>query len=213
MARETLYVANIHDDIGADDIEALFAEFGPVTSVELTRNEKFDVPVALVTMETEKAATRANQSLNGHDINGKRLAVSYPEPLNDVIERGLSKKARKTAEAVCKELGEDIRKPVRRIHTMVLLLGHSFVTALVEEAKDVYAGEGMLTSDGSRKRSLGGVFFRLSLPRMSVPMYRIIHNRGGKLYTYDKLDDRAIYHLITNPHEFDLEYYNQVHRG
>jgi RNA recognition motif-containing protein len=210
MGRETLYVANITQDVTEETLKELFEPFGDISEITFVHNERFNVPAAHVTMSAEKAATKANQQLNGVEVNGLRLAVSYPDLDADVIERGLSKKARQTAEGICKTLGEDIRKPVRRIHTMVLLCGHAFVNAILEEAIELYNGEGMLTLDGSRKRSAGGVFFRLTLPRMAPPIYQIVHPRGGKLPDYKREDDRAIYHLIKNPHNFDEEYYNQV---
>jgi hypothetical protein len=113
----------------------------------------------------------------------------------------LSKKARGTAEEVCRMLGEKYRKPVRRIHTMVLVCGHSFVLAVLREAQAVFTGEGMLTLDGTRKREFGGVFFTLANRYMSPAMYELIHTRSGKLPGYQIEDDRAIYHLIVNPHE------------
>lgn len=205
MGRETLYVANLADETDEGTIRETFSEYGEVTEITATHNERFDVRALLVTMSAEKSATRANSTLNGVEINGKRLAVSYPDVDMNAVERGLSKKARQTAESVCKALDEVYRKPVRRIHSMVLLCGHSFVNALLEEAQALYASEGMLTLDGTRKRSVGGVFFRLALPRMSPEIYRIVHPRGGKLPNYEKTDDRAIYHLIVNPHPFDVE--------
>lgn len=205
MARETLYVTNLPEGATEEHVAELFSEFGLANSVEFGINEKFDVPYALVTMETEKAATQANHTLNGQVFEGRRLTISYPDIDEAVIERGLSSKQRKTAEMVVKELGEEWRKPVRRIHTMILVCGHSFVLNLLEEAKEIEAGEGMMTQDGSRRRTLGGVFFTLVNHRCSLPIYKLVHTRGGKLPGYQKSDDRAIYHLIKNPHPEDVE--------
>ncbi|PJF20988.1 MAG: hypothetical protein CUN56_13385 [Phototrophicales bacterium] len=202
---KTLYVANLTQNVTEDDIKALFDQFGEVESVQFGLNERFNIRYALVSMAMEKAATKANHTLNGYVLDGQYISISYPEVDMQAVERGLSKKARETAEAVVKELGEEWRKPVRRIHSMVLLCGHSFVLHLLKEAHEIYEGEGMMTQDGSRKRSLGGVFFTLANHRMSPELYYLIHIRGGKLPGYKKEDDRAIYHLIRNPHKFDLK--------
>ncbi len=210
MGRKTLCVANIAEDADPTQLSEVFNPFGTVEDITWDFNERFNVHNALVTLDLEKNATKANASLNGTTFLGQRLSLSYAEVDADTIQRGLSRKARETAEGVCRTLGEIYRKPVRRIHTMVLLCGHSFVTALVEEAQEIHAGEGILTLDGTRKRSLGGVFFHLALPRMSPDIYLTVHPRGGKLPGYQKMDDRAIYHLIQNPHQFDMDYYHQV---
>ena len=205
---KTLYVANLTEETTEEQLRALFSEFGGIESVELGVSERFGIGYALVVMEAEKSATKANHTLNGHVLNGQYISISYPDVDMEAVERGLSKKARETAEAIVKELGEAWRKPVRRIHSMVLLCGHSFVQHLVKEAHEVFASEGLMTQDGSRKRSLGGVFFTLANHRMSPELYYLIHVRGGKLPGYQKEDDRAIYHLIRNPHKSDVEQNN-----
>jgi len=204
MAMQTLYVANIPAETDETALAEVFSKYGEVTSIELGTDERFELPYAIVTMSSEKAATKSLHNLNGHQLDGHYLSISYPEIDEDAIARGLSKKQRQTAENIVKELDEKYRKPVRRIHTMILLCGHSFVLHLLNEAKEIDAGEGMMTKDGSRRRSLGGVFFTLANQRMSPPVYQIVHPRGGKLPDYQKEDDKAIYHLILNPHE-DLD--------
>lgn len=200
--RNQLYVANLAETVAEEQIQSLFEQCGGVISIEPGINEKFGTRVAIVTMESEKAANKANQQLNGYNLEGQYLSISYPDVDEAVVERGLSNKQRKTAVSVVKELGEEWRKPVRRIHTMILLCGHSFVLHLVEEAKEIDAGEGMMTYDGSRRRSVGGVFFTLANRRMAPPIYQIIHLRGGKLHDYKPADDALINHLVRNPKEF-----------
>lgn len=200
MTMQTLYVTNLPQQTDEETLRALFSQYGEVESVEFGTNERFDVPYALVTMSSEKATTKANHNLNGYLLDEHHLSISYPDVDEATVERGLSKKQRQTAEAVVKELGEHIRKPVRRIHTMILLCGHSFVLHLVEEAKAIDAGEGMMTQDGERRRTLGGVFFTLANGRMAPPIYQIVHNRGGKLPGHTREDDRALQHLVSNPH-------------
>lgn len=200
--RNTLYVANLAETVTEDQLRDVFQEFGDVSSIEFGRNERFGTRVALVTLAAEKAATRANHALNGYLLEGKYLSISYPDVREEDYARGLSAKQRQTAEEVVKELGEEWRKPVRRIHTMILLCGHSFVLHLVKEAKEIYAGGGMMTYDGSRKRNLGGVFFTLANQRMAEPVYKIVHTRGGKLPNYQPQDDALINHLVVNPKEF-----------
>ena len=203
MSLNMLYVSNFPPEIDKDELRQTFAEFGQVIIMEYGVNEKFDVPYYLVTMENDKAARQANHALNGHRINNVRLAISYPEIDTDTVARGLSARQRQTAEMVVQELDEKYRKPVRRIHTLILVCGHSFTLNMLEMAKEVEANGGMMTLDGSRRRTLGGVFFILVNRNISPAIYQLIHSRGGKLPDYRIEDDRIFYHLIVNPHETD----------
>ncbi len=204
MASNVLYVANFPDDYTEENLRELFSPYGEITTIEVGKNPKFDINVALVEMRVEKHATQAMHKLNGTTINGQYLYISYPAPDPKLYTQGLSSKARKTAESIVKALGEEYRKPVRRIHVMVLLCGFSFVQAVLKEAQEIYAGEGMKTFDGSRKRSLGGVFFTLANRYYSPTMMQLIHWGDAKLPGYQKSDDRIFYHLIVNPHKDDV---------
>ncbi|MEQ8673512.1 MAG: hypothetical protein RLP44_05960 [Aggregatilineales bacterium] len=201
MAREILYVSNFAEHVTEDHLRELFGQFGDVDHIEIGDSLRFDVRNALVTMSAEKSATKAMHTLNGTTFEDRYIYISYPTPDPKYYEMGLSAKARQNAEAVCNTLDEHYRKQVRRIHTMMLVCGYSFVEAVLKEAKEIYEGDGMLTLDGSRKRTLGGVFFQLANRYYSPTLYSLIYSRGGKLPGYKKEDDRAFYHLILNPHE------------
>ena len=56
------------------------------------------------------------------------------------------------------------------IHTrrMFTRCGSAAVWAIVEEARQIEASGGMLTSDGTRRRTLGGVFFALMKERIGT---------------------------------------------
>ena len=204
MGLSTLYVTNFPADIHEQDLGDLFAQFGSVIALEPGMNARFGVPYALMTMQSEKAARQANHTLNGYRFDDMPLAVSYPDIDQDVITRGLSAKQRQTAEFVVLELHERYRKPVRRIHTLILVCGHSFALNMLDIAKEVEQSGGMLTVDGRRRRSMGGVFFSLVNRNISPTIYQLIHTRGGKLPDYRHEDDRMFYHLIINPHEGDV---------
>lgn len=178
MARNILYVSNLTPSVDEAQLHELFAEYGEVTEVEFGNHRLSGDRFALVHMALEKAATKANLALNGHVLDSHYLAVSYPEP--DFTRPFLSRH-RKIAEAVAAELSEKEKKPIRMINTMVLLCGPSFVQTIAKEAQEVEAGEGIMTSDKSQRRSLGGVFFYLARYRMSDAVRKIIYNRKGKI--------------------------------
>ena len=178
MTRNILYVSNLAQSVDAAQLGELFAEYGEVTAIEFDTHRLSSDRFALVQMDLEKAATKANHGLNGHELDGYHLAVSYPEP---DLSRPFLSRHQKVAEAVAAELGETDTKPVRMINAMVLLCGTSFVQAIAKEAQGIEAGEGIMTSDNAQRRTLGGVFFYLARYRMSDPVRKIIYNRKGKL--------------------------------
>ena len=59
-------------------------------------------------------------------------------------------------------LQETKREPLALLARIVHSLGPERATALAEQALTLYAGEGMLTVQGDRKRTAGGIFFYLA---------------------------------------------------
>ncbi len=174
-----LFVANLVETITADDLRALFAAHGEVTGVEIAMEPHVQQPVAVVEMATEKQATRALNALNGTDLAGKRLYVSYYHP---DFDRDMTPRQRKTVQEIVALLGETEAKPLRQIEAIVYLCGGRFAEALAEEALAIDAQEGMFTADGTR-RTKGGIFFYLARFHMSPEARRIVYNRRGKLPT------------------------------
>lgn len=178
MTKEILYVTNLAETTDEDTLRGLFGDYGEVSSITFGNHRISQHRYALVQMTAEKNATRATHGLNGQDVDGFRMAVSYPDP---DYSRILLPKQRKAAETIVAALNETEEKPVRMIHAIVLLCGVSFAEAIAAEAQEIYAGEGIMTSDGSQRRTLGGVFFYLCRYRMSDEMRKVVYNRKGKL--------------------------------
>lgn len=173
-----LYVANFPPTITEEQLRTLFAEHGEVTAVRLGVEEPHGVPYAVVEMASEKVATKAYHALNGYRLGGQALAVSYPEP---DLTRELTARQRKTVEEIAATLEETEKVPVRQIEAIVRLCGAGFARAILNEALEVDAGAGLMTSDETRRRTKGGIFFFLARFRMSPPVRRIIYNRKGKI--------------------------------
>ncbi|MBN1563418.1 MAG: hypothetical protein JXA10_06250 [Anaerolineae bacterium] len=172
-----LYVTNFPPETTADELAELFNQAGTVETVDIAIEEKTETPFAIIAMAAEKHATKANREFNGHALGEYRLAVSYPE----VDPRDLTAKQRKAMDAVIETLEETDDVPLRQIEAMVRLCGTFFVEALVEEALAIDEREGLMTSDGERRRSKGGVFFYLARYRISPDVRRVIFNRKGKM--------------------------------
>ena len=86
---------------------------------------------------------------------------------------------RAIAAEIAAQLGETEPEPLQHLYRAVRNLGEDRVRALVTQARVVEETGGMLVPDGSRRRTLGGVFF--SLVRDEVgrkEFYRIFRPQG-----------------------------------
>src|SRR5690606_39821185 len=73
-----LYVGNLAFSTQESALEALFAEAGPVQSINLIRDRATGQSrgFAFVEMETEEGARVAIERFHEHDLDGRRLTVN-----------------------------------------------------------------------------------------------------------------------------------------
>ncbi len=77
------------------------------------------------------------------------------------------------------QLGETEPEPLQHLYRAVRTLGEDRVRALVMQAQVVEENGGMLVPDGSRKRTLGGVFFHLVRTEMGrKEAFRLFRPQG-----------------------------------
>jgi len=78
------------------------------------------------------------------------------------------------AEEIVAQLGETEQEPIRQLRRAVRILGDERVRGLVARALEVEASGGMMLPDGSRRRTLGGVFFHLARVELGLKeFYRV----------------------------------------
>ncbi len=82
--------------------------------------------------------------------------------------------ARAIAGEIATQLGETEPEPTRQIARALRVLGTERVRALVDQALEVEAAGGMMLPDGSRRRTVGGVFFHLVRSGISKQEMRAI---------------------------------------
>jgi len=77
-----LFVGNLAYSVTENDLQDLFAQYGPVIEVNLMLDRATGKPrgFAFVTMETKEAADAATQALNGKDCQGRALTVNEARP-------------------------------------------------------------------------------------------------------------------------------------
>jgi RNA recognition motif-containing protein len=77
-----IYVGNLSFQMSDHDLEALFAEYGPVTSASIVmdRNTGRSRGFGFVEFEDDSAAMNAIQGLNGREVQGRSLNVNEARP-------------------------------------------------------------------------------------------------------------------------------------
>jgi len=78
------------------------------------------------------------------------------------------------AEEIADQLGETQHLPRKRISDVIRHAGVEFARQLVIDATEVEASGGMLTKNGKRRRTYGGVFFYLAKQRLTPEMRKTI---------------------------------------
>ncbi len=88
-------------------------------------------------------------------------------PLATYVERN------NVVKTIAEQLGEHEVEPLRQLHTLVKYLGTEQALAFLKEALDIEEQGGLMVTDGSRRRTLGGVFFYLVRTKGSTPVRRL----------------------------------------
>lgn len=77
-----LFVGNLSYNVTENDLQDLFAEYGPVSDVNLIMDRVSGRPrgFAFVTMATQEAADTAIEKLHGQEVDGRNLTVNPARP-------------------------------------------------------------------------------------------------------------------------------------
>ncbi len=78
------------------------------------------------------------------------------------------------ARQIAQALGETQKKPVAQILAIIDKCGIEFAQALLAETQTIEAQGGMLLSDKSRRRTTGGIFFKLARSKISSELAKAI---------------------------------------
>lgn len=84
-----LYVVNLSYNTTENQLQDLFAQHGPVTSVDLIMDKVSGRPrgFGFVTMETKEGAEAAVAALNGKNLDGRDLTVNEARPREERAPR------------------------------------------------------------------------------------------------------------------------------
>ena len=85
-----IYVGNLSYGITEEDLRALFAEFGDVSSAKLIidRETNRSKGFGFVEMSSNDAANKAIDELNGREVSGRALRVNEARPRDEAFLPG-----------------------------------------------------------------------------------------------------------------------------
>ena len=77
-----IYVGNVSFNMSDQDLNALFAEHGAVTSANIVTDRETGRSrgFGFVEMEDDSAAAKAIEAINGRDVDGRSLNVNEARP-------------------------------------------------------------------------------------------------------------------------------------
>lgn len=80
-----IYVGNLSYGVTEGQLQALFEEFGEVTSVNLIQDKYSGQSkgFGFIEMDTQVEAEEAIKKLNGRPLDGRNLTVNLARPRND----------------------------------------------------------------------------------------------------------------------------------
>ena len=108
----------------------------------------------------ERVSCGVQQGKKGPQACDVRVTEPAPQPAGPAPGAHAADTARVVAE-IAAQLGETTTGAQQKIRHIVGRLGADTARAFLAQALEVEAGGGMLLPDGSRRRTLGGVFFAL----------------------------------------------------
>ncbi len=78
-----------------------------------------------------------------------------------------TKEIRQTADSLAEQLGETESLPKRKLYRVVQTVGTERALALLTQTQEVESQGGMMLPDNSRKRTPGGIYFKLVKDQVS----------------------------------------------
>lgn len=80
-----LYVGNLPYSYRDSDLEAMFADYGPVASavIIMDRQSNRSKGFGFVELEDDAKATQAMEALNGSDVDGRNVVVNEARPMRE----------------------------------------------------------------------------------------------------------------------------------
>jgi hypothetical protein len=118
--------------------------------------------------------------MNANEENTTSDSTPKPKKKHRKPPFNLNQEQWKLAKRIMTELGEPAQSARHQIARIVRYCGIEFAEQLFQDTMEIEANGGMLTADGSRRRTPGGVFFSLGRSRMTDEQRKKVFNPPRK---------------------------------
>jgi hypothetical protein len=175
MALVRFNATPIELDVPLEEVTRLFEPYGSVIEVgyQIYHNTQTTRPMVYVSLEIEEAVImRALNELNGMIFDGQPLFVSTNKVLGPLPP--MTNEVKKMVADLAKILDETEPQPRTQLRRLLQLCGERFVELVLLQTEAVEAEGGLLIKDGSRRRTMGGVFFYLARQKMAARLQRSV---------------------------------------
>lgn len=168
----TYFISNLPETIDIENLYLLFLTMGEINRFKVIQKRRYNRTWVYAFVQLTQANESFLRHFNGYDYEGKRLAATCVKPLAPLP---LTTEVQSLIETISLRLMEEKPEAIKHIELLVTWCGVEFARALLEETLTVEANGGLTVIDKSRRRSVGGVFFYLSKPRIYWPLLEKIY--------------------------------------
>lgn len=164
------YVCDLPPDCTDEQLSNLLQPHGAVTAIEWSSpREGSDLRRAVATLETDVAPRRIIDRLNRQCVGAQPVVVTLAVPAKKFGT--ISNANRRRSQKIARMLAETESGPIGSLAKIIHICGIRFTLRMVKQAFAIEAAGGMMLPDGSRKRTIGGVFFYQARSYLSPAMH------------------------------------------
>lgn len=190
-----LFVQNLLPTVTEENLRALFGEVGDVVEVQRPVDRETGQPrrFAFITMKSAEASAAAIERFDGFEYEDQTLSVKVARPRKSAGGSGRPKKneVQALAAEIADKLEETAKRPRTQIRRIIEECGADFARQLLADSLEVEAQGGMETLDGKRRRTVGGVFFKLAKERLPADIRAKIFPNWQELKKRKKAEKAA----------------------
>ncbi|NLE53076.1 MAG: hypothetical protein GX613_16885 [Chloroflexi bacterium] len=175
-----LYLCDLPANCLDEQIVALLQPHGEVQAVEWEPlQEGVKLRRAVVVLETPRFFLGIVGQMNRESIGERPVIASPACPPDGPLE--FTRRGLESAKHISLRLKERRLEALTKVQVIVAACGPRFTVNMMKRALKVYSSGGMLLPDGSRRRTLGGIFFVLTKEYVTPDMKRYIFHQTKRI--------------------------------